>query len=106
MIDLPIYVVDLEGDIFKYYSIEFAENDLEGYDLNRYQGFDANYKKLELYEKDAYHRVGFKAVDDEKIYADELLDFVKVFFSDMLDIEGDLDLKDLLDKIEAEDRAS
>lgn len=78
----PIFIIVHDSkEIVKYEYLINAENDLEAYDLDNYSAFDTNLKKLELYKKDQYNRVGFKILDcmvDEKKIRSYLLNQIKV----------------------------
>jgi len=82
---LPMILIG-DGDLIKYRTIEDAEKDLEAYDICNYIIYDKNCRKIELYKKDKYYRVGFKIIDKEP-KCDELQKTIKSYLEEN-NIEG------------------
>ncbi len=77
-IKVPIYVYSKDSrELWRYDDINYAESDLESYDIDNYEAFDSNFRKLKLYSKDKFGRVGFKIVNDGKKYENLLLKYAK-----------------------------
>lgn len=93
-IQLPIVLIG-DGEICKYSSLECAESDLEAYDIDLYVVYDASYRKVVLFKKDKYCRVGFRIDDDEFLY-DEFVQEIKKF---MQIYDFNENIKDFIDKI-------
>lgn len=78
----PIFIIMYDTkEIVKYNYLKNAEENLEAYDIDNYMAFDSNFRKLELFKKDKYNRVGLKAVDsriDENKISPYLLSRKKV----------------------------
>lgn len=79
-IEFPIVLIG-DGNLIKYRNLEDAEQDLEAYDIDSYSVYDSSYRKLELYKKDKYYRVGFRIVDT-KIKNEEVYEKIKEFARD------------------------
>jgi len=84
---LPIILCG-DGELCKYKSLKDAEEDLEAYDIHLFTVFDSTYKKIELYKKDKYNRVGFRVIDMENKY-DEFIEAIKKYM-DLYDIDEDI----------------
>ncbi|ADG92150.1 hypothetical protein Arnit_0485 [Arcobacter nitrofigilis DSM 7299] len=81
----PIYVISLDSrEVIKYDSLEYAQDDLEAYDLDEYKAYDSKFRKLELYKLDKYNRVGFRLIDHNCSYPDEL----EVYIRNYLEVIG------------------
>ena len=71
----PIYVYTKDSnELLKYRFVSDAENSLEAYDLDNYEAYDSLYRKLKLYKKDKYNRVGFGIFNNES-YSDTLFKY-------------------------------
>jgi len=72
----PIYVYAKDSnELWKYKFISDAENYLEAYDIDNYEAYDSSCRKLKLYRKDKYNRIGFSIFDD-KLYCNNLFQYV------------------------------
>lgn len=74
----PIFIITHDSqEIHKYEHYNFAEKELEAYDIDNYSAFDSKLKRLKLFKKDQYNRVGFKLLDDN-MNEDE----IRLFFAE------------------------
>jgi len=85
---LPIILCG-DGELCKYKFLSDAEKDLEAYDIHLFTVFDSLYRKIELYKKDKYNRVGFRLIDEESKH-DEFIKIIKDYMSSY-DIDDDID---------------
>jgi len=79
-IEFPIVLIG-DGNLIKYRNLEDAEQNLEAYDIDSYSVYDSSYRKLKLYKKDKYYRVGFRIVDT-KNKSEEVYEKIKEFARD------------------------
>ena len=79
-IKLPMILIG-DGELIKYRTIEDAEKDLEAYDIDNYVIYDKKCRKIILYKKDKYYRVGFKIINKES-KCDELQQTIKRYLEE------------------------
>ena len=93
----PIFIYAKDtGEVWKFKYISIVENSLEAYDIDNYEAYDSKFRKLILFKKDKFNRVGFK-LDSKSIYENELKEYL------MKDIglkDANIDMQELISSID------
>jgi len=106
MIKEPIFFIENGHNILKFDTLDYASNYLEADYLDDNDiVIDSNFRKLKLFKKDKYGRVGFCLSDDTKLYDKVLYNYLKNYFKEEsytknINLEN-LKLSELMEKMKS-----